>query len=307
MQVQVDFDDKSSWEYLFKVYWIYLKEKLSLTVDELVRAKNSWQGSTIMDHKVGPNELLNGSIDKSQGAHNSYRNPKSQRKRPNRQQGSLNKFSSLVDRPSSNEQFSGSTKWGTTELMDLVAHMRNGDTTRLSPLDVQALLLEYVKKNNLRDPQQQSQIICDFRLTNLFGKSRIGHFEMLNLLQSHVHGKETAADNVTSSGAGTVINPVESKEKHDSESVDDCERKHKTNKKADESREQLHAIADEYAAIDAQNINLIYLRRDLIMSLIDDEKKFNDMVVGSIVRIQIPNNDEKHDFHRLVQVVGINI
>lgn len=307
MQVQVDFDDKSSWEYLFKVYWIYLKEKLSLTVDELVRAKNSWQGSTIMDHRVGPNELLNGSIDKSQGAHNSYRNPKSQRKRPNRQQGSLNKFSSLVDRPSSNEQLSGSTKWGTTELMDLVAHMRNGDTTRLSPLDVQALLLEYVKKNNLRDPQQQSQIICDFRLTNLFGKSRIGHFEMLNLLQSHVHGKETAADNVTSSGAGIVINPVESKEKHDAESVDDCERKRKTHKKADESREQLHAIADGYAAIDAQNINLIYLQRDLIMSLIDDEKKFNDMVVGSIVRIQIPNNDEKHDFHRLVQVVGINI
>ncbi|XP_008453710.2 zinc finger CCCH domain-containing protein 44 isoform X1 [Cucumis melo] len=302
--VQVDFDDKSSWEYLFKVYWIYLKEKLSLTVDELVRAKNSWQGSTIMDHRVGPNELLNGSIDKSQGAHNSYRNPKSQRKRPNRQQGSLNKFSSLVDRPSSNEQLSGSTKWGTTELMDLVAHMRNGDTTRLSPLDVQALLLEYVKKNNLRDPQQQSQIICDFRLTNLFGKSRIGHFEMLNLLQSHVHGKETAADNVTSSGAGIVINPVESKEKHDAESVDDCERKRKTHKKADESREQLHAIADGYAAIDAQNINLIYLQRDLIMSLIDDEKKFNDMVVGSIVRIQIPNNDEKHDFHRLVQVVG---
>ncbi|KAH0868249.1 hypothetical protein HID58_075271, partial [Brassica napus] len=33
--VKVDFDDKLSWEYLFKVYWLCLKEELSLTVDEL--------------------------------------------------------------------------------------------------------------------------------------------------------------------------------------------------------------------------------------------------------------------------------
>lgn len=307
MQVQVDFDDKSSWEYLFKVYWIYLKEKLSLTVDELIRAKNPWKGIPIMDQKVAPSELHDGTIDKSQGAHNSFRSLKSQRKRPNRQQSSMNKFSYGVDRPSSSEgtQFSGTSKWATKELMDFVAHMRNGETTRLSPFDVQALLLEYVKRNHLRDPQQQSQIICDLRLINLFGKSRIGHFEMLNLLESHIHIKETAADNVTSTGAGVVINPVESKEKYDCEVVDDCERKRRLRKKADESRQQSNA--DEYAAIDVQNINLIYLRRDMIVSLIGDDKKFSDMVVGSVVRIQIPNNDEKHDFHRLVQVVGINI
>ncbi|XP_022136458.1 zinc finger CCCH domain-containing protein 44 isoform X2 [Momordica charantia] len=277
--VQVDFDDKTSWEYLFKVYWIYLKEKLSLTVDELIRAKNPWKGSTIMAHE---------------------------RKRPTRQQSSRNKFSSTMDRPCGNEgtQFSGSTKWATKELLDFVAHMRNGDTTRISPFDVQALLLEYVKRNNLRDPLQQCQIICDLRLINLFGKSCIGHFEMLNLLESHIHAKETAADNVTSTGADVVINPVESKEKYDSELVDACERKRKIREKDDESRQQLNA--DEYAAIDVQNINLIYLRRDLIVSLIDDDKKLNEMVVGSIVRIQIPNNDEKHDFHRLVQVVGIS-
>ncbi|KAK6793437.1 hypothetical protein RDI58_006890 [Solanum bulbocastanum] len=39
-KVQVDFDDKGSWEYLFKLYWVYLKEKLSLTLCELIKAKN---------------------------------------------------------------------------------------------------------------------------------------------------------------------------------------------------------------------------------------------------------------------------
>ncbi|RDY10950.1 Zinc finger CCCH domain-containing protein 44, partial [Mucuna pruriens] len=41
---EVDFDDKSSWEYLFKVYWTYLKEKLSLTFDEIIQAKNPCKG-----------------------------------------------------------------------------------------------------------------------------------------------------------------------------------------------------------------------------------------------------------------------
>ncbi|XP_016503453.1 uncharacterized protein LOC107821538 isoform X2 [Nicotiana tabacum] len=43
--VQVDFDDKGSWEYLFKLYWVYLKEKLSLTLSELAQAKNPWKES----------------------------------------------------------------------------------------------------------------------------------------------------------------------------------------------------------------------------------------------------------------------
>ncbi|KAK7406776.1 hypothetical protein VNO78_08407 [Psophocarpus tetragonolobus] len=41
---EVDFDDKTSWEYLFKVYWTYLKEKLSLTFDEILQAKNPCKG-----------------------------------------------------------------------------------------------------------------------------------------------------------------------------------------------------------------------------------------------------------------------
>ncbi|CAJ2646518.1 unnamed protein product [Trifolium pratense] len=45
---EVDFDDKSSWEYLFKVYWVYLKENLSLTFDELLQAKNPLRSAAPM-------------------------------------------------------------------------------------------------------------------------------------------------------------------------------------------------------------------------------------------------------------------
>ncbi|KAB2025430.1 hypothetical protein ES319_D06G147800v1 [Gossypium barbadense] len=41
--VQVDFDDKTSWEYLFKLYWVLLKEKLALSLHELTNATNPWK------------------------------------------------------------------------------------------------------------------------------------------------------------------------------------------------------------------------------------------------------------------------
>uniref|UniRef100_A0A0D3D356 GYF domain-containing protein n=1 Tax=Brassica oleracea var. oleracea TaxID=109376 RepID=A0A0D3D356_BRAOL len=45
-KVQVDFDDQGSWEYLFKIYWVSLKEKLSLSLVDLTKARNPWKSST---------------------------------------------------------------------------------------------------------------------------------------------------------------------------------------------------------------------------------------------------------------------
>lgn len=46
----VDFDDKSNWEYLFKHYWLDLKRKLSITSEELARAKIPLKGSGVSAH-----------------------------------------------------------------------------------------------------------------------------------------------------------------------------------------------------------------------------------------------------------------
>lgn len=79
--------------------------------------------------------------------------------------------------------------------------------------------------------------------------------------------------------------------------------KHKTCRKSEEREPQNNL--SKYAAIDVHNINLIYLRRDMMESLIDDKPNFHDKVVGSIVRIRISSIDQKPDVYRLVKVVGI--
>ncbi|KAL0344312.1 UNVERIFIED_CONTAM: Zinc finger CCCH domain-containing protein 44 [Sesamum angustifolium] len=103
------------------------------------------------------------------------------------------------------------TEWASKDLLEFVAHMKNGDTSAISQFDVQTLLLEYIKRNNLRDPHRKSQIICDPRLKNLFGKPRVGHIEMLKLLEYHFLIKEDSQNNsfIPAGFVGSVASDME--------------------------------------------------------------------------------------------------
>ena len=289
----MDFDDKSSWEYLFKVYWVLLKEKLLLTLDELMKAKNPWKGPpVVVSNRISSIELSGGNEDKSHVSGNSYADLEAlnaKRRKIIKNPKVLVQENSLHAEKSGGDKVThvdASTEWATKELLEFVAHMRNGDTSVMSQFDVQALLLEYVKRNKLRDPRQKCQIVCDSRLLNMFRKARVAHFEMLNLLEDHFHIKEdipvknTITSGLVDSGCNQMLKTID-------------ERGLPTN-------------LDAYAAIDVHNINLIYLRRNLLENLVDDADKFHKKVVNSIVRIKIPSSDQRPDMHRLVQVVGIN-
>ncbi|MBA0715656.1 hypothetical protein Golax_014543, partial [Gossypium laxum] len=309
--VQVDFDDKTSWEYLFKVYWVLLKEKLALSLDELTNAKNPWKETAIMGPKGNSSSELNNysnakgtNMEKSCGDRgDSY----SKRRKTTRQQKLLNNVEYLGAENSGVMKglpFPGGTNWATTELLEFVAHMKNGDVSVLSHFDVQALLLEYITRNNLRDPRQKSHIICDSRLMKLFGKERVGHFEMLKLLESHflIQDHSRAIDTVRGEPIEAAAIQLAVDGNSDSQPIIASDKRRKTRKKVNEKGQR--ANPDEYAAVDVHNMNLIYLKRNWIENLIDDAEKIDGKVVGSFVRIKIPGNDQKQDFYRLVQVVG---
>ncbi|PPD74253.1 hypothetical protein GOBAR_DD28821 [Gossypium barbadense] len=311
LNVQVDFDDKTSWEYLFKVYWVLLKKKLALSLDELTNAKNPWKETAIMGPKGNSSSELNNygnakgtNMEKSCGDQgDSY----SKRRKTTRQQKLLNNFEYLGAENSGVRKgvpFPGGTNWATTELLEFVAHMKNGDVSVLSHFDVQALLLEYITRNNLRDPRQKSHIICDSRLMKLFGKERVGHLEMLKLLESHflIQDHSRAIDTVRGEPIEAAAIQLAVDGNSDSQPIIACDKRRKTRKKVNEKGQR--ANPDEYAAVDVHNMNLIYLKRNWIENLIDDAEKIDGKVVGSFVRIKIPGNDQKQDFYRLVQVVG---
>ncbi|KAF5190414.1 Zinc finger ccch domain-containing protein [Thalictrum thalictroides] len=159
---QVDFDDNKSREYFFRGYWIDLKEKLSFTFDELTQAIGLLKGTVASVCREEPVHRLDCAREE--------------------RVGNIDGMSTLCD-----------TNWASKELMDFVAHTNNGDTSVLSLLDVKALLLRYIKQNNLRDLHQKTLILCDSRLENLFGKACIGHFEMLRHLGLHLRKKDSRA------------------------------------------------------------------------------------------------------------------
>ncbi|KAL0714089.1 hypothetical protein Bca4012_021067 [Brassica carinata] len=299
--VKVDFDDKLSWEYLFKVYWLCLKEELSLTVDELTRANNPWKEFPYTAPKVESRNIH--AHSKANSSDNSASDVVANVTKRRRTSDSLTVPTKLDTKNPSNipKKLSGDTNWATKELLEFLSFMRNGDTSVLSQFDVQGLLLDYIKKENLRDPNQKSQVICDVMLVKLFGRQRVGHFEMLKLLESHFLIQEKPKDEKTTNGetSHAVCRQLEEDGAYDPLVRD---RKRKVRRKNDGSVQNENL--DAFAAIDVHNINLIYLRRKFLETLLDDINKVHEKVVGTILRIKVSGSDQKLDIYRLVQVVG---
>ncbi|KAF9620827.1 hypothetical protein IFM89_014764 [Coptis chinensis] len=305
-RAQVDFDDKNSWEYLFKEYYMDLKRKLSLTLDVLSQARNPFKGSSTSVRKAESSEDVYDANDDASGSDGSAKHHEvsnSKRRRPKRR----SKSSKDEDLPSVTHvvgvgtSLTNDADWASKELLEFVAHMKNGDKSVLSQFDVQALLLEYIKQNNLRDPRRKSQIVCDSRLVNLFGKARVGHFEMLKLLESHFLIKEdTHTDDIQGTG-GDEASQLDGDGTSGALTKASADKRRKSRKKGDRGPQ---ANLDDYAAIDVHNIKLLYLRRNLMEDLLEDGDKFQDNVVGTFVRIRISGAGHKQDMYRLVQVVG---
>ncbi|KAI7728227.1 hypothetical protein M8C21_023423 [Ambrosia artemisiifolia] len=285
-QGDVNFDDKNSWEHLFKDYWIETKAKHNLSLAELEQAKNPWKKTGKQESLMAEPDIKD---DNDSGSDNPPENRKTRKSKRNAKKQKSNK-----EDDSSTGAAAGSddAEWVSKDLLEFVTHMRNGDSSVISQYEVQDLLLEYIKRNKLRDPNRKSQIICDARLENLFGKPRVAHIEMLKLLESHFLVKE---DSQIDDFQGTVVDT-------DISPVDDKDKKRKGRKKSDKRGPQSNR--DDYAAIDTHNISLIYLRRKLVEDLLDDMEKFHEIIVGTFVRIRISGAHQKQDMYRLVQVTG---
>ncbi|XP_071704354.1 zinc finger CCCH domain-containing protein 44-like [Rutidosis leptorrhynchoides] len=308
-KVQVDFDDKLSWEYLFKVYWVYTKGKLSLTPNELTEAKHSWKEASTISSVLPLSNVHNNTANDLRSVTspisvNSSEENESKRRKIDDQVKIENETVNTEKLENDNVEGDivvGCNNWATKELLDFVGHMKNGDTSVLSRVDVKALLKQYVIRNNLRDPEKKNQIICDSMLMSLFKRPRVGHVQMSKLLEGHLFVKEdlpktwvkrmTAHDDDDWTGDSVV-------------KVSKVKKRRNCTAKGDETAHAVQNKLDDFAAVNVYNMNLIYLRRDLMVQLLDDIENFHEKVIGSVVRIKILGSDLQHDMYRLVQVVG---
>ncbi|OMO84586.1 Zinc finger, PHD-type [Corchorus olitorius] len=291
----------------------FFKSKAKWNCDELTKAKNPWKETAIMGPRGESSGELNNNGINAKGANMEMSGQdlgasNSKRRKTMRQQKVLNQIEPVeAEKPGVIKGMSlpEGRNWASNELLEFVSHVKNGDISELSRFDVQALLLEYISRSNLRDPHQKSYVVCDSMLIKLFGKRRLGHFEMLKLLESHflIEDQSKVIDIIRGGGTETSATQLAFDGNSDSQPIIANDKRRKTRKKVDEKGQK--ANPEEFAAIDVHNMNMIYLKRNLMENLIDDADKFNDKVVGSFVRVKVSgSSDQKQDMHRLVQVVG---
>lgn len=281
-----------------------------MSYDEIANAKNPRKGSDknaskhdSHDELYDANDDVGPGSDSDPGSAEATVSKRRKLKRRSKSRAKEDDSPSVVRVSSAEGASMGeNVEWASKELLDLVMHMRDGDKSVLSQFDVQTLLLDYIKKYKLRDPHRRTHVICDARLQNLFGKPRVGHFEMLKLLESHFLVKEDSqVDDVEGSVVDTEANQ-ETDAFFDTPIRSGKEKKRKSRKRPDERG--LQSNVDDYAAIDMHNINLIYLRRNLAEELLEDGEAFHEKAIGCFVRIRISNSSQKQDLYRLVQVTG---
>ncbi|KAM3276980.1 hypothetical protein ACQJBY_045033 [Aegilops geniculata] len=334
-QMDVDFDDKESWWSLFKDYWLNLKEKLPLPyaevsaarrlnnrsyLGELPEANDEEEANSDSSPKTRGKKRLKRAAeeDSSKGKGTTRKYTKqgsvSRDAKPKKPRGAkvrqLSKRASSSDHgPKESESVGTSTSsaeeanWASKEILDFVAHMRNGDRSVLSQYEVQRLVLEYIARENLRDPRGKSMIVCDSWLQSLSGKERVGHFEMLKLIESHFPLAEVSPADIDGNHGGVVDpDPSQDADGNSEASVVMSSEKRRKSRKYD--HRALQTNLDDFAAIDNHNIGLIYLRRNLMEELIGDADTFNEKVLGAFVRIRISGTGQRQDIYRLVQIVG---
>ncbi|KAH9611535.1 hypothetical protein KSS87_007624, partial [Heliosperma pusillum] len=134
----------------------------------------------------------------------------------------------------------------------------------------------------------------------IFGKSRVGHYEMLKLLESHLFLKDIS-DN-QGGASETEMRQLDVSDDSDSQQDGRKRRGGSARKRGEERRPP--SILDDNAAIDMHNINLIFLHRNLMEALLKKSEIFHNKVVGSFVRIRIPCSRLNQDNYRLVQIIG---
>lgn len=75
----------------------------------------------------------------------------------------------------------------------MLAYQSTENSLQLSRPEVVKRMWVYIKEHNLQDPADKRWIICDERLTQLFGKDRVNSFSMNKDLTQHLWKKDEVA------------------------------------------------------------------------------------------------------------------
>lgn len=272
LQASVDVRDTETYVFLFKDYWEVIKDKEGLTLVDLQEAsvllKKSLNCKQGRDLEKVPDE-----DHKADGHLLSYNDDAEQtflfdtKGNPNEVQASLKR------KKSNKKSYVG---WGSKELIEFLSCIGKDTTKPLDQFRVVGIVKEYIQQKNLFQDKKKKSVICDDKLRSLFRKRKLKYNMIYSLLEIHL------AENAAS----------EDESLHDSE--DDVgsivKKKPQNSLQPKILKRDSERYKRSFAALNQNNLKLIYLKRSLVMNLLSHPETFEQKVVGCLVRVK---NDRK--------------
>ncbi|KAK1275582.1 hypothetical protein QJS04_geneDACA009940 [Acorus gramineus] len=298
---KVDFKDTETYEFLFLDYWVIVKEKESITLEEICNAsallKNNQNYESGFDLYKDPEEedvISAGDdieiykddgisfLEKPRGSHG-------------RKMMTLKKSGSLK------REFIG---WASKELAEFLTSIGKDIEKPLTQLEVSDIIKEYVRSNNLHHPNKKKKaIICDARLYSIFKKKTLNRRKVEELLERHFSDYQESEDDFLFGAEEDNYATTNKRQKgSDLDFTDHGLKRNGYKKKVSGTPKSC------YAAVVSKNIKKVYLKQSLVKKLLKTPETFESKVVDSFVRIKCDRMDIyiPRNSHQLVQVIGIN-
>ncbi|KAK2655722.1 hypothetical protein Ddye_008774 [Dipteronia dyeriana] len=191
--------------------------------------------------------------------------------------------------------------WGSKPLIEFLHSIAKDITQQISRHDVTAIINRYVNDNNLVHPVKKKRINCDDKLHALFGRKSVARNKIHNMLEQHY------AENLEKSDDDEL---VYSSEEDNNTCTNYQQQKTLTSerKTTPSKKRPLETPKTCFAAIITENVKLVYLKRSLVLDLLNDPDTFERKIVGSFVRIKSdPNNYLQKNYYCLMLVTGIKM
>ncbi|XP_066360588.1 uncharacterized protein At5g08430-like [Miscanthus floridulus] len=282
---RVDFNDRATYEFLFKEYWEEIvKDKEGMTLDKLEKAyaslkkdincKQDLDLEKVHDEERSSDDDFVGNSDDDDG------NKPSSITKFN---GTSNTMKSFLRKDKSMKN--GYVGWGSKELIEFLSSIGKDILNSLDQHGATEVVRVYIQQKGLLAKDNKKKIVtCDDKLKILFRRSKVRYNRIFSLLGKHIAVDMTSEDE-------TFVNSDDNNETF-------------VRKKArignySSSTPEINKRCS--AALVHHNINLIYLKKSLVVDLLKEPDTFDSKVIGCFVRVKIDPYDYSFYMHKTLR------
>ncbi|KAL6184585.1 hypothetical protein ACLB2K_045986 [Fragaria x ananassa] len=284
---KIDLEDQDEW--LFKEYWEIVKEKEGLTSGDVYSANADLKKRENQSSRVAPviisdsdesKDLMSDSDTSGTGV-TEIPKPMTMRKASKRL------------------EFIG---WGSEPLIKFLKSIGKDTTEKLSQLDLDKIIYDYIRDNELYDTKNKRKALCDQSLQSIFRTKSVLLQKIYGLLWEHL------AENVTQDSESEDEDEIKLLDKKKGTAHDHKKRKvsSDTTIESDEQKASHRFQKSCFAAIVPENMKLVYIKKSLLEKLLKEPDHSESKILGSFVRVKNdPLDYLQRSTHQLSQVKGI--